>query len=409
MTLWLLWRNLRTRAGANALTVLAVALAVMVGMVVPLLLGAFREGVIRAANSFDLLITAKGSQSQAVLNTIFLQDAPLGTIPYSLFTQLQADPRTEKAIPIAFGDNYNGFSVLGTSRGIFELRPAKNQASLYRLASGKLFKDEFDAVIGAQVARISGLKLGDTFQSQHGLTPTLEPDVHQDNFKVVGVLESSGTPGDRAIFVPLEAVWHLHEEEHSGTKAAENEHEHEVVDQEITAIFWTPKRLGYAYALASQLNTEKIAQGVFPGQVIGGLFVFLGQGQEAYGLVIWLTLLLALCAIAINSLGAAQAAQRNLAVLRVIGASKTQVFGLGLLESAVLTLFGLVLGLGMSYAVVALAQNWLETRAALSLPVLAPNWSDVLRVAVIVPVGLVFALLPLFNGIRRSPLEQLKR
>ncbi len=412
MTGWLLWRNLRTRAAANSLTVLAIAVAALMGLAVPLLLSSFREGVIRAANSFDLLITAKGSQSQAVLNTIFLQEAPLGNIPYSIFEKLQQDPRTKKAIPLAFGDNYNGFPILGTNKDFFELRPSQTQAALYRLARGTVFEDEFDAVLGAQAAKISGLNIGDTFKSQHGVTPTLEPEEHDDKFKVVGILEPSGAAGDRGIFVPLEAVWHLHEEEEAlETTALDQDHqgEHTEGDKEVTAILWTPTRLGYVYQLANELNQGQLAQGVFPGQVIGQLFSFMGQGQEAYTLIIWLALFLAILTIAINTLSASQTMQRNLAVLRAIGASKSQVVVLVFLEALVITLLGVLLGLALAYLATSLAQQWLELQTAVTLPRMSPKLEDILRVAIVIPVALVFALLPALWAIRNSPLQQMKR
>ncbi len=414
MTGWLLWRNLRHRIAANSLTVLAIAVAALMGLAVPLLLSSFREGVIRAANSFDLLITAKGSQSQAVLNTIFLQEAPLGNIPYSIFEKLQQDPRTKKAIPLAFGDNYNGFPILGTNRDFFELRPSQTQAALYRLARGTVFEDEFDAVLGAQAAKISGLNIGDTFKSQHGVTATLEPEEHDDKFKVVGILEPSGAAGDRGIFVPIEAVWHLHEEEEKealGTSTPDQNHqgEHSEGEKEITAILWTPSRLGYVYQMANELNQGQLAQGVFPGQVIGQLFSFMGQGQEAYSLIIWLALFLAILTIAINTLSASQSMQRNLAVLRAIGASKSQVVGLVFLEALAITVLGVLLGLALAYLATSLAQQWLELQTAITLPRMSPKLEDVLRVAIVIPVALVFAVLPALWAIRNSPLQQMKR
>ncbi len=412
MIIWLLWRNLRTRAAANSLTILAIAVAALMGLAVPLLLSSFREGVIRAANSFDLLITAKGSQSQAVLNTIFLQEAPLGNIPYLVFEKLKQDPRTKKAIPLAFGDNYNGFPILGTNEDFFDLRPAQNQAALYRLVRGKIFKNEFDAVLGAQAAKISGLKIGDTFKSVHGISPTLEQEEHNEAFTVVGILEPSGAAGDRGIFVPLDAVWHLHEAEEVATPKTTDptdDHDHAAEEKEITAILWTPTRLGYVYELANELNQGQVAQGVFPGQVIGQLFAFMGQGQEAYTLIIWLALLLAVLTIAINTISASQTMQRNLAVLRAIGASKNQVVVLVLLEALVLTIIGMLLGLGLAYLSTSIAQQWLEAQTAITLPQLSPKLEDVLRVAIVIPVALVFALIPALWAIRNSPLQQMKR
>jgi putative ABC transport system permease protein len=200
----------------------------------------------------------------------------------------------------------------------------------------------------------------------------------------------------------------LHEAEHKETAANEDEHDHSE-EQEITAILWTPTRLGYAYQLANELNQGQVAQGVFPGQVIGQLFSFMGQGQEAYNLIIWLALFLAVLTIAINTLSASQVMQRNLAVLRAIGASKNQVVILVLLEALVITVVGLLVGFVLTYLMTSVIQQWLELQTALTLPKLVPNLSDLLRVASVIPVALVFALLPALWAIKNSPLKQMQR
>ena len=161
--------------------------------------------------------------------------------------------------------------------------------------------------------------------------------------------------------------------------------------------------------MANEFNQGQIAQGVFPGQIIGQLFSFMGQGQEAYNLIIWLALLLAMLTIAINTLSASQVMQRNLAVLRAIGASKNQVVILVLLEALVITIIGLLVGFVFTYLTSSLVQQWLEQQTALTLPKLVPNLDDLLRVATVIPVALMFALLPALLAIRNSPLKQMQR
>jgi putative ABC transport system permease protein len=395
VTLWFLWRNLRTRGFENALTLLAVALGVAVALAVPLILGSLREGVIRASNSFDLLITARGSPTQAVLNTLFYQEAPIGNLPYSLYESLERDPRTAKLIPLGFGDNYNGSPMVGTSSLFFQLSEGPGKPPLYGIAQGRVFNNPLEAVIGAAVARQSGLKLGDRFKSAHGITPTLEEEQHEEEFTVVGILGASGAPGDRAIYIPIEAIWDVHGQA--------------VGEREITAMLLTPTRLGYVYQIASELEKSRVAQGIFPGQTIGRLLDLLGQGRAGYEIVGALALVLALSTVAVNTLAAARTAQRNLAVLRAIGARATQTFWLVLLEAVLVAFGGVLVGVGLAYLIAGIAAGIVAAQTSVTLPLMTLEPRDALRALLVVPVAALFALIPALGAARRSPLERLTR
>ena len=399
MTLWLVLRNLRNRWLPNLLTALAVALGVAVALAIPLTLNGLREGVVRASSIFDLLITAKGSPTQAVLNTIFLQEAPLGNIPYKLYQTLQDDYRTRKAIPLGFGDNYNGFPLVGTTPGFFELREKQNDPPFYRLREGRLFKADFEAVLGAQAARVSGLKPGDPLISAHGTVPALEAQTHARQYQVVGILAPTGAPGDRGIYVGLESIWTAHHEEGAGKE----------FEREVTAILYTPKRLGYVYQLASTLNQGKEAQGVFPGQVIGRMLDLLGQGRAGYAVIGILVLLMALATVAVNTYAAAVAGQRNLAVLRTIGARTSTVLGVVLLEAVTIALVGVLLGLLLAYGATFAAGQLVTQRVGLALPLPNLEAPDFLRALLILPVAVLFSLAPALMATKRSPLATLSR
>jgi putative ABC transport system permease protein len=397
---WLLWRNLRSRGGANALTALTVAFAVAISLTVPLVMTGLRQGSEQAAQIFNLLITAKGSPTQAVLNTIFLQEAPIGNIPYELFLKLKGDNRTSSAIPLGFGDNYNGFPLVGTTLEFFELREKRSDPAFYRLESGRFFDEErvFEAVLGAQAARISGLSVGDHFQSAHGMVPTLEEDPHSNEYQVVGVLAASGGPGDRGVYVPLAALWQ----------------EHAVVGnpapKEVTAILYTPTKLGYAYQLATELDNNRYmpgiqAQGVFPGAVLGRLLDLLGQSREGYVVLGGLVLVLSLATVAINTFAAAVAGGRNLAVLRLMGASSRLVFILTLLEALVVTCIGVIVGLVLSIVGAGVAGVVVSERVGFVLPFIWPQWSELLTPLWLVPVAVGFAVAPAVVASRQSPLD----
>jgi putative ABC transport system permease protein len=399
MILWLILRTLRNRFGPNLLTLLAVALAVGVALAVPLTLSGLREGAIRASSIFNLLVTAKGSPTQAMLNTIFLQEAPVGNIPFALYEKLKADARTQSAIPMGFGDNYNGFPIVGTNTDFFELREKLTDPNFYRLERGTLFSKPFEAVLGAQVARVAGLKFGDRFKAEHGMQALIEADEHAEEFTVVGILEPTGGPGDRGIYVDLQTIWNQHAQTSSESR-------------EVTAVLYTPKRLGYVYQVASQLESGKYlpgvsSQAVFPGQTVGRLLDLLGQGCVGYAVIGSLVLVLALATVAVNTYASALAGQRNLAILRAIGAQAMTVIAVVLLESLIVTALGVLLGIGLAYLGTFVAGLVLQQNVGLSLPILTLELGDALRVLMLLPVAVFFALFPALAASRRSPLERL--
>src|SRR5690554_1897249 len=121
MTLWIALRNLRSRWAGTLLTVFAIALAGTLALVVPMLLSQVDRGASDAAQVFDLLVTAKGGEVQAVTSSVFLLDAPIGNIPLRLYEDLAADDRTLRAVPLALGDAFMGFPVVGTTGEMFDL------------------------------------------------------------------------------------------------------------------------------------------------------------------------------------------------------------------------------------------------------------------------------------------------
>lgn len=187
------------RSWPGALAVcLIVAFATALGVAVTLQERALRLGSARAANAFDLVVGAPGSETQLVLSGVFLQPAPLPLMPGSVMAGLSTDPRVQWAAPVGFGDAYQGWPVVGTSQALVD--------GLGGIAAGATFHLLGDAVVGADVP----LKPGDSFHPVHAeLAETGE--VHQGaTYTVRGRLAPTGSPWDRAILVPIEAVWQVH-------------------------------------------------------------------------------------------------------------------------------------------------------------------------------------------------------
>jgi putative ABC transport system permease protein len=401
MILWLALRNLRVRWASTAITVCVVALATAIAILVPLIANQAQRGAQEATQVFDLLISKKGSPTQAVISSLFYQGAPIGNLPYTTFLKLERDERSARVIPLGFGDNYAGFPIVGTSQKFFEQRLKPTFPPYFQLEQGNLFAKSFDAVLGAQTALSSGLKIGDTFTTEHGIHPG-EPDLdggveheeHSQKYTVTGTLEPTGGPADRAVFTPIQSLWDIH-----GIKTDEA--------KEVTAILYTSKSINGLYSVAQETNASLEAQAVFPGQVFAQVKDFLSQGEAIYAALATLVLVLAALTIWLSVFSDGLERQKRVALLRALGAKRALVFGLVLLETFFTVALGLGLGIALGYFGSAVGGNLLGQRLGFTLAPPRLELGLLLKVLALLPLGLVAALPPAIRTARQSPLEHL--
>jgi putative ABC transport system permease protein len=396
MLLWVVLRNLRVRALGSLITVLGIALATATALVVPMVLRQLERGAAEATQVFNLLITAKGSPSQGVLSSLYMLQPPIANLPYSFYRQLANEPQTRQAIPLGLGDNYAGFAIVGTSTGYFEQRLKPADPPYFQLALGKVFAAEFEAVLGARTAQASGLKLGDSFKSEHGFFASREVEPtgqgHAETYTVVGVLKPTGGPIDRAILTPIETLWEAH-----GQLVPES--------RQVSAILYSGQRLADIYVTAQRINRGQEAQAIFPGQVFAQTRSFLLQGQAAYAALSLLVLLLAALLIGLSVYAGSLERLRQVALLRALGGGRRLVFSLVLCETLLMVGLGLVVGVLLGYGLGYFGGNLLGERLGFVLPAPRLEADLLLRVALLLPVGLLAALPPAVGASRQSPLE----
>lgn len=364
------WRNLLAKPVQSGLTVLIVAAAIAMLALVTLLSAGTHDGLVRATEPFDLIVGAKGSPNQLVLNTVFLQDAPIGNVSHEIYEELAANPLVDSAIPLAFGDNYKGYTIVGSGSGIFQHQPKAGQEEWLQLDAGRPFSLPFEAVVGAKAAQKLGLKLGDEFKSAHGFIPG--GHVHDNAYHVVGILQAVNGPYDQAILVPIESIWLAHEKHEPNLKAEvieehhEHEHEHEG-EGDVTAILVKPKGYSEAMRLYQQFQGELGAQMVFPSQVIVQLFAILGQGEHMLKTVAYIVIGMGLIIMALSVYWSALSRVHDRAILRALGASARDIFTIIVAESALLTFLGVTVGILIGHGIYSLLVRAMENKTAIVL------------------------------------------
>ncbi|MBS1180465.1 MAG: hypothetical protein H6Q99_345 [Proteobacteria bacterium] len=422
--------DLRRLWAASLVIVLLVALATAFGVAVTLQERAVRLGSARAADKFDLIVGAPGSETQLVLSSVFLQPAALPLMSGEVLTKLAADPRVAWAAPIGFGDNFAGYPIVGTTNALVT-------GTTSGFIEGDMFAHEGEAVIGSGV----DLAIGAEVKPMHGQAGE-GGETHADSiYRVVGKLQPTGTAWDRAILVPIQAVWHVHGlgEDHDHEEAGHDEHAaagHEVgadhegeaaedhhhghidadaaIDEDfdhgvpgLPAILVKPKTIADAYALRQAYRAEGSTRAIFPAEVLTGLYATLGDARAvlmyvAYGAQ-------ALVAAALMLIAVIHVAQRRrqIGALRAFGAPRLAVFGIVWLELLLLVAIGVGAGFAIGYGAAEFLAGLFTAQSGVRLPV-EFTADDAMLAAAFLAIASLMAALPAALAYRQSPVEALR-
>jgi len=336
----LAWRYLWSRPLASLLNLALLSLGLAAMSFVMLCSEQLEAGLQRDLAGIDLVVGAKGSPMQIMLAGVFHLDVPTGNIPLQTLTQLRAQPLVARAIPLALGDSLRGYRIVGTEPDYL----AQYQAEL---AQGALWQQPLQAVLGAEVARRTGLRVGDRFAGSHGLGS--EGEAHaQRPYQVVGVLKATGSVLDRLVLTDLASVWALHGHEGDAEEANAAD------EREITMLLLSYRSPLAAVSLPRWVNAQPGLQAAAPALETARLFRMLGVGAEVLrGFAIVLLLASAL-SVLVGLLSAVRERQGDLAMLRMLGAPAWRVAALVSLEAVWLALLasglGLALGHGLAQA-----------------------------------------------------------
>ena len=343
------WKNMWFKPLNTVLSIILLTASVAIISLLILLQKQFEKQFSSNIDGVDLVIGAKGSPMQLILSSVYQMDAPTGNINYKEAQIWMKHPFVKTAIPLAFGDNYRGFKIVGTTEEYLKKYDAK-------ITSGTIFTKNFEVVLGSEVAQKMNLKVGDKFFSSHG--DAAEGEVHEEYpYVVKGIASPTGKVVDNLILSNIESVWamHHHEEEstpaevHHHEEGEEHDHHHEEThshdeDHEITAVLVKLKnKMGFVLwpRLIAQ-NTNM--QAASPAIEINRLFSLFGIGLDALQYLAYGIMLISGISIFIALYNTLKERKYEFALMRVSGASRSQLLILVLFESVLLCLVGFIFG-----------------------------------------------------------------
>lgn len=398
-------QNVQARRAQTILTALVVGIAVALAVNIVVLADAAQRGITRAADAFGVLVIGpKGSTQQLVMNSILLQDSPIGLIDTRIYEELQTRTPNLLVAPLAFGDNVARFPIIGTTEAFFQLRRSFNEPPVFQTAAGRFFQEEHEAVLGAEAARILGLTLGDQFVASHGIMRGLESDQHEEHpYTVVGILGRTYSPYDRGVFTDLESVWETHDlgvdDAFVGRPRADTQTS---VRGKVTAALVLPFgiTLNDIYRIAQEVNNSPDAQAAFPGAELGELFGLLSQGQTVLNGVAVVALIMASLTVLLSLYSTTLARQGAIAVMRSLGASRAAIFAMTLFEAAWISLVGVVIGAVLGHLSAAVLGRLLAEQSAIPIETRILWAVEVPMLLVPVVLGVIAGILPAIMAYR---------
>lgn len=348
----------------------------------------------------DLVVGGKGSPLQIILASVFHLDIPTGNIPVAAADKLRGHPLIKQAIPMALGDNYNGFRIVGTT---------PDYVAHYNgeLAVGVLFSKPMDVVMGAEVARISQVQVGEKIVGAHGLSNS--GDLHTDSpYNVVGIFKPSGTVLDRLVLTPMESVWNVHahpDPDEPDEVAYQLEHP----EKEITALLMSYKSPMAAVTLPRLINTQSSMQAASPAYEVARLNRLMTGGSDVLRVVGIVMVVFAGLGVFVTLFNAVHERHYDMILLRTLGASRAQILRLMIGEAVMIGVLGAGLGWLLAIGFMGGVSKWLGMTKHLVLDTVMFDPMDMVICSGAIVIALVAGLIPAILAYRLNIVEVLQR
>lgn len=379
----------------TSLSILATAMGIAMLTAVFLISDGISSGLKRNSGGIDVVAGAKGSPLQLILSSIYHTDVPIGNIDMAEYEEWKESPMVKSAIPLAMGDNYNGFRIIGTTADYLDIYHATP-------SEGRIFDKPFEVVAGSSTK----MKIGDEFSARHGLAADSD-DIHEDEkFTVVGLLKPTGTVIDKLLVTPLSSVQDAHAHHHEADEEKEEDRHHhhdedenadgesESMERQMTAILIKAKNGASLMNLPRMINKDGHLQAANPAFELARLSKSFGIGRDVIN-TLGLSILALSTLMLFSTLASSLTERRHdMAVLRVLGASPAKLFATLMTEGVMVAGTGAIIGIGAGHILAWSLTGLLGSFEGIILKeeLLSLHTSDILLLSTGIICGIVAAL-----------------
>jgi len=413
--LGLAFRSLWNRKITTSLTVLTIAMSISLLIGIERIRQSTRQSFESTVSGVDMIVGARSAPMNLLLYSVFRIGNPTNNVDWKTFLSIREDKRIKWSVPISLGDSHKGYRVIGTTPEYFE-HIGYGGGKKLQLASGQVFTNEFEAVIGHTVAQKLNYQLNQEIVLSHGTGEVSFQDHADKKFKIVGILQPTGTPADQGIHVSLRSIEALHVDWMEGAPpmtgkglTAEEALKLDLEPKTISAFFVGVHKKIALLGLRRSINenTDEALTAIMPGATLMEMWSMLSFVESALLAVSVLVFVSGLIAMLLSLISTLNERRREMAILRSVGASHRFVFQLLVFESLVLTVLGAVTGVLATYLILFLIQPVLESRLGLSVGMLTIGQTEIVYLLSMILVSVLVGLIPGYFAYRKSLLDGL--
>ena len=405
----LAWRSLWNRRATAILVVLSIALSVILLLGVERLREQARGSFANTISGVDLVVGSRTGPINLLLYSVFRLGEPTANVSWQAYQHFADDRRVAWTIPLSLGDSHRGYPVLATNQDYFEYFRYGRSERL-RLAEGEIFDDVYDAVLGARVARALGYSLGEEIVLAHGMGAVSLTQHDDKPFRVVGILEPTGTPVDNSVHISLQGFQAMHVDWRGGAPipglsiSAERAAQMSLQPRSITAFMVGLESRVAVFGLQRDINTwrDEPLLAILPGLTLQQLWDLLAVAENALLAVSVLVLLVALLVMLTALLTGLNERRREMAILRAMGARPRQIFALIIGESTLLSALGILLGVFLMQGMTLAASGWLSLQLGMRISAWPPSSTEIWLLGVVLFGGILAGLWPAWRASRNA-------
>jgi putative ABC transport system permease protein len=320
----------------------------------------------RTVSGVDLIVGSRTSGINLLLFSVFKIGNPSNNLQWKSYQDIVNNSQVAWSVPLSMGDSHKGFSVIGTTNDYFEYFKYADKQKI-SFVQGESFKRLYEVVLGADVAKKLGYSLNQSLVMSHG-TGKVSFTHHEDHpFRVVGILKSTGTPADQSLYIPLQSIDILHQTQHIHDELLVEVPLGKIYQPQLSAFLLGTKSKIAVLRLQRNINqyTQEPLSAILPNLALRELWQIVGAVEISLMVISWLILATALICMTTMLLASMKERERELAVLRALGAKAHIIILLIGAEALLLTLLGALAGYILVTVGLLLGQPLLEQHFAL--------------------------------------------
>ncbi len=408
MIKFLTLKSIRNRKFTTSLCIISIALSLSLFLIVEKLRVGIEEGFTNSISNADLIVGARSGPLQLLLYSVFHLGSPTNNITIDTYNKIKELPSIEWTIPISLGDSYKGHRVVSTNENFFKHYQFFGDKKL-SIGEGVWGTGVFDVVLGSQVASKLSHNLGDSITLSHGISENSILRHKKTPFRVVGILNSTGTPVDKSVYITLFGMEAVHVGWSSGLPNYEEIDKSKYLKenlktQQITSfILRTRNRISLLrlQRYIATYDTEALSA-IIPAMTLAELWRMLDQFEIVLLGISLFAILIGFLSVLISLYMSLNNRQREMAILRSIGVSARKITFLLLAEASLLSFIGAIFGFVFQYGLIFIIYPILENKYAVHIPFSAPSSRELTIVSMFIVFGTFFGLVPAIKAYKMS-------